>query len=148
MNDDLYEVWHGFIRRCHDPRRKDYAKYGGHGIRVCEEWRGTSDLRSWSREGYQEFEKWALSHGWKKGMTLDRVNNGAGYGPNNCRWVSKKGQAYNRRINVYITHEGKTKTLTQWAKDTGIPDYVICKRRKAGWSDAEALTIPVGGKRK
>ena len=148
MNDGLYEIWHGIVRRCHDPRRKDYHKYGGRGIRVCEEWRGTAAIHSWTREGYKAFEEWALSHGWKEGMTLDRMNNNSGYRPNNCRWISKKAQAYNRKTNIYISAKGQTKTLTQWANETGIPDYVICKRRKRGWTDEESVTIPVGGKRK
>lgn len=35
----LYDIWHGFVRRCHDPRRADFHHYGGRGIRVCDEWR-------------------------------------------------------------------------------------------------------------
>ena len=35
----LYDIWHGAVRRCHDPRRKEYHHYGGRGIRMCEEWR-------------------------------------------------------------------------------------------------------------
>ena len=51
----LYDQWHGMFRRCHDPRRKDYPKYGGRGIKVCDEW----------RESYDAFEAWAFSHGYK-----------------------------------------------------------------------------------
>ena len=65
MRNKLYDIWHGMIRRCHDPRRKDYPKYGGKGIKVCDEW----------RESYRNFEAWAMSHGYKEGMTLDRINN-------------------------------------------------------------------------
>ena len=35
----LYDIWHGIIRRCYDPRRKDYHHYGARGVRVCDEWR-------------------------------------------------------------------------------------------------------------
>ena len=34
----LQNIYYGMIRRCHDPRRKDYHKYGARGITVCDEW--------------------------------------------------------------------------------------------------------------
>ena len=144
----LYDIWHGMCRRCHDPRRKDYYKYGARGIRVCEEWRGTKDNGSWEHEGYLSFQKWALSHGYRDGMTLDRVSNHRGYSPNNCRWISRKAQAYNRKTNTYITANGVTKTLTWWSKEMGLPDYVICKRIAAGWTPQEAVLTPKGHRRK
>ena len=49
-------------------------------------------------------------------MTLDRVNNNAGYSPYNCRWISKKAQAYNRQTNVYYTYKGRTMTAKQWGE--------------------------------
>ena len=48
-------------------------------------------------------------------MTLDRVNNNAGYSPLNCRWVSKKAQSYNRSSNEYLAFNGRTMTRKQWA---------------------------------
>ena len=41
----LYDIWHGAVRRTMDPRRKDYAHYGGRGIRICEEWRQPANGR-------------------------------------------------------------------------------------------------------
>lgn len=111
----LYDAWHGIVRRCHDPRRKDYAHYGGRGIRVCEEWRCPIEGRCYSFDGYLAFEKWALAHGWKEGMTLDRINNNSGYSPHNCRWISKRQQAYNRQTNEFLTFKGRTMTRKQWA---------------------------------
>lgn len=151
MSDEhkkLYDIWHGMCRRCHDPRRKDYYKYGARGIRVCEEWRGTDEAHKWTNEGFQAFEKWAISHGFRVGMTLDRVSNHRGYAPNNCRWISRRAQAYNRKTNTYITANGVTKTLTQWSRDMNIPDYVICKRIAAGWSKEDAVLTPKGARRK
>lgn len=144
----LYDIWHGMCRRCHDPRRKDYYKYGARGIRVCEEWRGTKINDAWEHEGYLSFQKWALDHGYHDGMTLDRVSNHRGYSPNNCRWVSRKAQAYNRKTNTYITANGVTKTLTWWSKEMDLPDYVICKRIAAGWTPQEAVLTPKGQRRK
>lgn len=33
-------IWHRMIDRCHNKKHKLYHRYGGRGIRVCDEWRG------------------------------------------------------------------------------------------------------------
>lgn len=134
----LYDQWHGMIRRCHDPRRKDFSKYGGRGIKVCDEW----------RESYDVFEQWSLSHGYRDGMTLDRICNNRGYSPGNCRWISKRQQSYNRKSNRYITIDGRTQTLEQWAAEMGMGPDVIKHREDRGWSIEEAILTPKGGKRR
>lgn len=110
----LYDIWKGMCRRCHDPSRKDSPKYRGRGIRVCPEWRGSTEPDEWNHDGFLVFEQWALTHGFRPGMTLDRINNNMGYSPYNTRWISKKAQAYNRRTNVYYTYKGRTMTAKQW----------------------------------
>ena len=35
----LYRIWQGMLRRCDNPKRKDFKDYGGRGITVCEEWK-------------------------------------------------------------------------------------------------------------
>ena len=138
MRNKLYDIWHGMIRRCHDPRRKDYPKYGGKGITVCEEW----------RQSFEEFSKWAYAHGYKDGMTLDRVNNKHGYSPMNCRWLSSRNQSYNRKSNHYLTVNGKTKTMEEWCNLTGLSPDCVLHRLQRGWSDYDAVMTPSGGRRK
>ena len=48
-------------------------------------------------------------------MTLDRANNNSGYSPSNCRWISKKAQAYNRSSNERLSFNGQVMTRKQWA---------------------------------
>lgn len=91
----LYGVWHAMIQRCYDKNRKDYQNYGGRGIKVCDEW----------KTNYGTFKKWALSIGYNPNAeymlcTLDRINVDGDYCPENCRWVSAKVQANNRRKKV------------------------------------------------
>ena len=85
----LYDTWSGMVRRCHDPRRKDYPRYGGRGIEVCPEWR--EDPRAFI--AYAE----KLEHYGEPGYTLDRVNNDLGYKPGNVRFATWEEQNHNRR---------------------------------------------------
>lgn len=133
----LYDIWYGAYRRCHDPRRKDYPKYGGRGIKMCQAW----------RNDFKSFESWALAHGYKDGMTLDRICNNRGYEPGNCRWISERQQAYNRKTNRYITIDGETHTLEEWARIKGMGPDVIKHRESRGWSIEDAIMVPKHGKR-
>lgn len=76
------------VRRCYDPRRKAYKHYGGRGIFVCREW----------KTSFESFREWAISSGWKKGSELDRIDNDGIYEPKNCRFVSRRINVLNRRI--------------------------------------------------
>lgn len=91
-NKRLYNVYMGMKQRCLNPNRKEYADYGGRGIKMCKTW-----LNS-----YRKFEEWAFSHGYdenaeKFDCTIDRINNDRDYKPSNCRWVDMKVQNNNKR---------------------------------------------------
>lgn len=131
--EKLYTVWATIRRRCYDKTYKDYPRYGGQHITMCKEW----------RDDFDSFYNWALISGYKPGLTVDRVCNTRGYNPGNCRWASRKTQANNRSTNTYLTFDGRTMTLAQWADRTGIPDYTIIRRMERGWSLEKTLTEPV-----
>ena len=75
----LYNVWAEMKRRCYDPKNKDYKNWGGREIRMCAEWYFYP----------QNFIKWAMSNGWKKGLVIDRINNDTNYCPKNCRFLTR-----------------------------------------------------------
>jgi hypothetical protein len=83
---ELYGLWNPMKQRCENPNRPKFADYGNRGIEVCDEWHDAGS-----------FAKWALSHGYRKGLQLDRINNDGGYCPDNCRWVTPKQNSRNRR---------------------------------------------------
>lgn len=84
----LYHIWTGMKQRCHNPKSKDYCRYGGRGIAVCNEWRNS----------FEAFKSWAEANGYRKHLTIDRVDNNGNYCPDNCRWTTMQEQAKNKVV--------------------------------------------------
>jgi hypothetical protein len=84
----LCGVWREMNRRCTDPRVSNYNDYGGRGITVCAAW----------RKDFVLFREWALSNGYEEGLFIDRIDNDMGYGPENCRWVTRVENNRNKRV--------------------------------------------------
>jgi hypothetical protein len=78
-------------QRCDVPTNHSYALYGGRGIAYCAEW-----------SEFLPFKEWAESHGYAKGLFIDRIDNDKGYEPSNCRWTTPKQSAINRRTTKYV----------------------------------------------
>ena len=142
----LYRVWAAVIQRCENPHHERYKDYGGRGIKLCEEW----------RRDYRAFEKWAYEHGYDDNAeihqcSLDRIDNGKDYSPDNCRFVNNREQCNNKRNNKKITIKETTHTIQEWSRIVGIPDYVIRDRiKKLHWNPVEAVLtprLPLGARR-
>lgn len=88
-NTVLYGVWHGIKQRCSNPKHKHYENYGGRGIKI--------EYEPWETD-YAEFSSWAKDNGYKKGLTLERLDNNKGYSPDNCIWATRKIQNRNQRV--------------------------------------------------
>ena len=80
----LYQRWQGMKSRCQYEGDKHYADYGGRGVTVCDEWQEFPAFRDWAEENWH-------------GLTLDRIDNDKGYGPDNCKWSTTSEQMKNRR---------------------------------------------------
>lgn len=131
----LYSVWLGMKDRCYNPKCKAYKHYGERGITICDEWLGN--------DGSTNFFDWALSHGYKKGLELDRIDVNKGYYPDNCRWVTYLVQSNNKRTTRFITYNGETKSLADWCRQYSMPYDTVHQRLSNNWSFERAITTPV-----
>jgi len=80
-----YNTWRAMMRRCYNPKDKDYYKYGEMGITVYLPWHEYAIFRADMGEPDGD-------------ETLDRVDPYGNYDPTNCRWAGVKTQARNIRI--------------------------------------------------
>ncbi len=88
----IYIIWNCMKYRCSARSKHAESKtYGGRGITVCAEWLI-----------YENFKKWALENGYAEDLTIERINNDAGYCPENCMWIPKEQQHLNRSNSVYV----------------------------------------------
>lgn len=126
----IYSIFHNMKSRCYLPTFSRYEFYGAKGIKICDEW-----LKS-----FNEFYLWAINNGYNDKLEIDRINYNGNYEPANCRWVDKKLQNNNTRKNNYITYNGQTKTVAQWAEIYNLHRCVLNNRIRRGLSFEEAIT--------
>lgn len=107
------------LKRCYNKTHKSYQDYGGRGILVCKGWKT-----------FSVFNKWVLNSGYKKGLSLDRINNNKGYKPSNCRWSDSVTQCNNRRSSRFLFYKGKSQTVSQWSRELDINVTTLLWRLK------------------
>ena len=127
----LYKIWRGMRERCYNVNTKNFMRYGGRGISICEEW-----------FEFEAFKNWALSHGYTSELTIDRIDNEKGYSPDNCRWATLKEQENNKSSNRMIEFNGEKHTMSEWSEITGIC-YSTLHGRLERYDIEKALTAPV-----
>lgn len=113
----LYNIWHGMKNRCLCENTTGFENYGGRGIQICDDWMM-----------FDEFSKWALSNGYADNLTIDRKDVNGDYCPENCRWVTMKVQANNRRDNVIVNFEDKNYTMSELAEKLNVSYNKLARR--------------------
>ena len=95
----LYNIYYNMRTRCYNDKSIGYNNYMGRGINICDEW----------LNNYMSFQNWAITHGYKDGLSIDRIDNEKNYSPDNCRWVDNYDQANNKSNNImFVVRQYKT----------------------------------------
>ena len=108
-NERLYDIWRAMRYRCRNETDSRYFRYGGRGIKVCDEW-----------NDFETFYNWAMQNGYEPDLSIDRIDNDGDYCPENCRWVNDITQANNKCTNRNVEYNGVTHTVSEWARLFGV----------------------------
>ena len=123
---DTYKTWIGMRKRC-----KKGPHYVKNGVQVCDRW-------------LHSYENFLADMGKRPGpeYTIERKKNHLGYTPENCCWATNKEQARNKTTNNFLTYQGVTLCLTDWAEKLNIPEGTIRGRLRRGWNIEKTFTTP------
>lgn len=91
-----YVTWEAMRHRCYYSKHKNFHRYGGRGITICDHW--------------HEFKNFLADMGEKPpGLSIDRINNDGNYSCGkceqclasgwraNCRWATQSEQEANKK---------------------------------------------------
>jgi hypothetical protein len=131
-----YTAWANMRARCHNPKSSYYYCYGGRGIKVCERW-----------NSYEQFLQ-DMGRKPSSAHSLDRIDVDGDYGPGNCRWATVKEQASNKRSTVRFIYDGRSWTLAEVARSTGISIHTIYSRYYLLGLRGGELFTPLGAARR
>jgi hypothetical protein len=125
-----YQAWKAMKVRCQNTKSKYFKNYGGRGITICERW--------------QSFTNFLADMGeCPAGLSLERSNNNGNYEPGNCKWTTMEEQNRNRRSNVFITFEGRTQCMSDWANEFHLRPGALRYRLSRGWPVYRAFNEPL-----
>ena len=73
-----WAIWTMLKGHCYNKNNYSYGSHGKKGIKLCDAWLD-----------YMTFKQWMISHNYKKGDIVYRVNPNKDYEPDNCILISR-----------------------------------------------------------
>ena len=136
----IYGIWIDMKNRCSNPNCERYERYGGRGIKICDEWSGEN--------GAENFIRWAYENGYNENApfgecTIDRIDVNGDYSPENCRWITNQEQQYNTSRTRILEYNGETLTTKQASERFGIGQELIRLRLSRGWGVKKTIETPI-----
>lgn len=136
-NSSEYHLWNVIKQRCTNPRSPSYPTHGDIGISVCDRWSNS-------------FEEFLADVGRRPTPqhVFKRIAKLKGYEPDNVKWFAPgewKAMERTKKTPTFkhVTALGKSQTISEWARETGIGRTTIYERIRIGWSEEKAVTLPV-----
>ncbi len=124
---ELTQIFIKMKIRCYDKDASDYRFYGAKGIHICDEW----------LENPFAFFQWSLDNGYKKGLSIDRIDSSKDYSPENCRFLSSKLNSKHKSTTNYYTIPV---TGREAAKIMGVgTNYVNTYAREHGHEETQKM---------
>lgn len=133
----LKTCYDNMYKRCYVDTANRYERYGGRGISMCEDWLNSRI----------SFYQWALSSGYKEGMSIERIDIDGDYCPENCKWISLFEQQSNTSRNIFFNWRGKKRHLAEICRLEKVSYVMVYKRIARGWSIDESVSVESGGVR-
>jgi hypothetical protein len=123
-----YGTWVNMRARCFNKASDRFAFYGAKGVAICDRW--------------AIFENFLEDMGQRPSdrHTLDRVDPGKDYSPDNCRWATWKEQQRNRSNNRVMTLNGVTASLAELCELNGCNYKTVHRRLTIGVPLEQAMT--------
>lgn len=131
----LYNKWYNMKIRCYGNRVKDKYYKLNH-IVVCEDW----------LNDFNKFYNWAIANGYKDGLSLERIDNGGDYTPENCTFIPLEEQSQNKNNNKYICYHGKKYTCSRVSKALHHGKNTILQRYNHDWNHVDIVEKRGGDK--
>jgi hypothetical protein len=142
-NTLVHRIWSGIRTRITNSNHHSYPRYGGKGLTLCEGMQSFEDFYAVVGDppkGKDSIDRWPNNKdgGYWCGRCDECSKNGW---PKNVRWADDNEQAANRKSNVWLTHNGETLIIAEWARRLNRDHRIISALLKQCKSNAEALGL-------
>ena len=132
----LYGIWGKMKRRCENKNNSAYGRYGGRGIKVCDEW-----------HDFQAFYDWAMENGYQDNLTIERIDINRGYEPSNCTWITLGKQTWNKSDTIKVNIDGEIVPLKEACRRLDLPYKAVHLRiTRYGMALDDAMARPFRSK--